>query len=167
MATATAIDTWHGLLRPGEELTEAYWSELAGRMRAAKLTFGDRLNCPFLRPFFLSEDEAARIGHASETIARVGETVVAAAVSARPELLDAVGLSEAERQLVAYDPGYARASTSSRLDAFLLPERLAFAEYNAEAPAGLGYTENLAEIFDALPVMARFRERFHGLSALL
>lgn len=157
---ASPADTWHGLLRPDVELTEGYWADLAARMREARLTFGDRLNCPFLRPFFLTEEEAARIAHASETIARVGETVVAAAVSSRPELLDAVGLDEDERRLVAIEPGYARASTSSRLDAFLLPDRLAFAEYNAEAPAGLGYTEGLAEIFDALPVMARFRERF-------
>lgn len=156
----TPVETWHGLLRPEVELSEAHWAELSGRMRAAKLTFGDRLNCPFLRPFFLSEEDAARIAHASETIARVGETVVAAAVSSMPDLLDAVGLSEAERRLAAIEPGYARASTSSRLDAFLLPDALAFAEYNAEAPAGLGYTENLAEIFDALPIMARFRERF-------
>ena len=157
---ATAIDTWHGLLRPDVELGEAHWLALAARMREAKLTFGDRLNCPFLRRFFLSEEDAARIAHASETIAGVGETVVAAAVSSMPDLLDAVGLNEAERRLVAIDPGYPRASTSSRVDAVLLPETLAFAEYNAEAPAGLGYTENLAEIFDTLPIMARFRERF-------
>jgi uncharacterized circularly permuted ATP-grasp superfamily protein len=157
---ASPLDTWHELLRPDVELGPAYWDELAGRMRAARLTFGDRLNCPFLRPFFLTEEEAARIAHASETIARVGETVVAAAVSSMPELVDAVGLDEGERRLAAFEPGYARASTSSRLDAFLLPDRLSFAEYNAEAPAGLGYTENLAELFDALPVMARFRERF-------
>lgn len=166
---ASPVDTWHGLLRPEVELSEAHWNDLAARMRAARLTFGDRLNCPFLRPFFLSEQDAARIAHASETIARVGETVVAAAVSSMPDLIDAVGLTEAERGLAAIEPGYARASTSSRLDAFLLPDRLAFAEYNAEAPAGLGYTENLAELFDALPIMARFRQhfdaRYHRLGA--
>ena len=57
------------------------------------------------------------------------------------------------------DPGYATSSTASRLDAFLLPDSLHFAEYNAESPAGLGYTQRLCELFDALPVMARFRER--------
>ena len=80
-----------------------------------------------------------------------------------PGLLDDLGLSEAERRLVPPTiPRYARASTSSRLDAFLLPDCLSFAEYNAESPAGLGYTENLAELFAALPVMARFRERFNA-----
>ncbi|MFZ0880442.1 MAG: circularly permuted type 2 ATP-grasp protein, partial [Candidatus Acidiferrales bacterium] len=50
---------------------------------------------------------------------------------------------------------------ASRLDAFLLPDSLQFAEYNAESPAGLGYSEALGEVFSDLPVMARFRESFH------
>jgi uncharacterized circularly permuted ATP-grasp superfamily protein len=164
-------DHWHQLLRPEVELAEPFWREFAGRMRDARLTFGDRLNCPFLRPFFLTEHEAGRVTHAAETIARVGEKVVAAALSSAPSLLDDLALSAAERTLASYEPGYARASTASRLDAFLLPDSLSFAEYNAESPAGLGYTENLAELFNALPVMDRFRERFstrfHGLSEAL
>ena len=48
------------------------------------------------------------------------------------------------------DPGYATASTASRLDAFLLPESLHFAEYNAESPAGPAYTQRLCELFDGL-----------------
>ena len=49
-------------------------------------------------------------------------------------------LTEAEARSCRIEPGYARASTASRLDAFLLPDSLQFAEYNAESPAGLGYT---------------------------
>ncbi len=154
-----AIDHWHGLLRPEVELSESWWEAFALRMRDARLTFGDRLNCPFLRPFFLDPADVARVTRVAEGIARMGERVVQAAME-QPALMDAVGLTEAERQLVALDPGYATASTASRLDAFLLPDSLMFAEYNAESPAGLGYTQVLAEQFDALPVMARFRERF-------
>ena len=72
----TPLDHWHQLLRPDVELAEPFWTEFAGRMRDARLTFGDRLNCPFLRPFFLTEAEAARVTHAAETLARVGEKVV-------------------------------------------------------------------------------------------
>jgi uncharacterized circularly permuted ATP-grasp superfamily protein len=153
------IAHWHALLRPGVELTEAYWDELVGRMRDAKLLFGGRLNCPFLRPIFVSPDDFTRVARVAEAIAAIGERVVAAAM-ARPALLDDLGLSEEERRLARIDPGYTTASTSSRLDAFLLPDSLGFAEYNAEAPAGFGYTETLSELFDALPIMARFRERF-------
>jgi uncharacterized circularly permuted ATP-grasp superfamily protein len=128
-------------------------------MREARLTFGDRVHCPFLRPLFLDPDDVARVSRAAETIAAVGERVVQAALG-NPALLDAVGLTEDERALVAIDPGYARASTASRLDGFLLDDSLGFAEYNAESPAGLGYTEVLASVFDQMPVMARFKEHW-------
>ena len=52
------------------------------------------------------------------------------------------------------------ASTAARADAFLLPDSLQFAEYNAERPAGAGYSQRLAELFDGEPLMDRFRERF-------
>ena len=42
------------LLRHDVELAPAFSNELNARMRAERLTFGDRVHCPFLRPFFLS-----------------------------------------------------------------------------------------------------------------
>jgi len=158
------ISDWHGLLRPDVELGREFWEEFSAGMRARKLTFGDRVHCPFLRPFFLTEADEARMRKAAETIAALGERVVRAALESRT-LFDQLELTEAETELVRIDPGYETASTASRLDAFLLPDSLHFAEYNAESPAGLGYTERLCELFDALPVMRRFREgrkvRFH------
>jgi hypothetical protein len=156
---ASPADVWHGLLRPDHELAPGFWDDLAARMRGAKLTFGDRLNCPFLRPFFLERADELRVVRVAETVAAVAERVARAAIG-HPALADAVGLTDAERRLVSIDPGYGQASTASRLDAFLLPDALGFAEYNAESPAGLGYTEVLAELFASLPVMARFRERY-------
>ena len=152
------IDTWHGLLRP-EELTASAFAELAARMRAERLTFGDRVHCPFLRPLFLTEDDERRVREFAETLAVLGERVVAAAM-AEPALLDELGLRPEERRLIDIEPGYARASTSSRVDTFLLPESLQAAEYNAESPAGFGYTERLAGVFAQLPVMERFRAAF-------
>ena len=46
-------------------------------MRAAKLTFGGRVHCPFLRPLFLSRQDVARITRVAEAIAAIGERVVA------------------------------------------------------------------------------------------
>jgi hypothetical protein len=166
---------WQAQLRPDEDLTPASVLSFAQALRDRKLTFGDRLHCPFLRPFLLTEADAARIRLASETIASAGERVAQAAM-ASPALLADLGMTEREIALASIDPGYETASTASRLDAFLLPDGLYFAEYNAESPAGLGYTQRLCELFDGLPVMARFRQghavRFHRtidamLSALL
>ncbi|HEY8550943.1 MAG TPA: circularly permuted type 2 ATP-grasp protein [Vicinamibacterales bacterium] len=158
-SAADPIQVWHSLIRAGVEGTPEYWQELSSRMRAARLTFGDRPLCPFLRPFFLSSAEAARVAPVCEAIAAMGERVVRAAMES-PALLRDVRLTPAEERLVRIDPGYGCASTSSRLDAFLLPDSLKFAEYNAESPAGLAYSENLAGIFDNLEIMAGFRQQF-------
>ncbi len=155
-----AISAWHALLRPDVELSRRYAEEFAAAMRARKLTFGDRIHCPFLRPFFLTEADEVRMRTAAETIAVLGERVTAAALDS-PAIYDQLGLTEPETRLVRIDPGYTCASTASRLDAFLLPDSLHFAEYNAESPAGLGYTQRLCELFDELPIMQRFRGGHH------
>jgi hypothetical protein len=153
------VNYWHSLLRPEVELTPAYFEEFAAKLRAARLTFGDRVHCPFLRPFFLSEEDEARILPVCETIAALGERIAATAMDS-PDLMRQLGMREPEERLARIDPGYARASTASRLDSFVLPDSLEFAEYNAESPAGPGYTELLGEIFDGLPLMDRFKQRF-------
>ncbi len=152
-----AIDYWRTLVR--EHAGAALCSALAGRMRERHLTFGGRLLCPFLRPFFLTADDERRVVRAAEMLWTLGERVVSAALD-RPDILRELALSDAETALARIDPGYAVASTAARADAFLLPDSLQFAEYNAESPAGPGYSQRLAETFDAEPLMTRFRERF-------
>lgn len=155
---SSVVDVWHGLLQP-DDLSPAFFETWSRELRASRLTFGERVHCPFLRPLFLSDDDEARVRVFAETVAALGERVAAAALDT-PALFDELGLSEDERRLVAIDPGYGTASTASRLDAFLLPQSLQAAEYNAESPAGLGYTEVLAGAFSRLPVMERFRAHY-------
>jgi hypothetical protein len=156
----TLIDDWHALLRPGEELSPDFCRSLTASMRSRKLTFGDRVHCPFLRPFFVTGEDEERIRVAAETIAALGERVARVAMD-NPQLFDALGVTAAEEPLIRIDPGYDTASTASRLDAFLLPDSIRFAEYNAESPAGPAYTQRLCEIFDTLPIMSRFKEGRH------
>jgi hypothetical protein len=158
------IGDWHAQLRPDEELTPRFTSAFAAAMRAKKLTFGQRVHCPFLRPFFLTAADEARIRVAAETIALLGERVIRAALES-DDIYHRLGVTEAEDALVDIEPGYQTASTTSRLDAFLLPDSLYFAEYNAESPAGIGYTQRLCELFDSTATMGRFKTnrevRFH------
>ena len=161
---------WHSLLRPEFERTPDFAEKFFARLRAAKLMFGERVHCPFPRPFFLTKEDERRVRVVAETIAALGERVVQAALENRA-LFEQFRLRPEEERLVRIPVGYMRASTASRLDAFLLPDSLKFAEYNGESPAGPAYAEKLAEIFSELPVMARFRERYdaqiYGLSAKL
>ena len=150
---------WDNLLRPALENDPDFTSEFFEQLRAVKLTFGDRVHCPFLRPFFLSPEDEQRVRVVAETIADLGERVVAAALD-DAGLLGQLHLRAEEERLARLPVGYGRASTSSRLDAFLLPDSLKFAEYNGEAPAGAGYSETLAEVFRELPLMADFSQQY-------
>lgn len=133
--------------------------DLFERMRKAKLTFGDRVHCPFLRPFFLSPEDEERVRTVAETIAGLGERVVSAALEEQ-HVFAQLHLREEEERLARIHVGYGPASTASRLDAFLLPDSLKFAEYNGESPAGAGYAETLAEIFNELPMMGQFARKY-------
>ena len=152
-------EDWHEILKATLLRVPALPEELFKRMRKAKLTFGDRINCPFLRPFFLSPEDEARVRTVAETIAELGERVVLAALSDK-NLFAQLHLREEEERLARIPVGYGPASTASRLDAFLLPDSLKFAEYNGESPAGSGYSESLSEIFLELPVMGQFAKKY-------
>jgi uncharacterized circularly permuted ATP-grasp superfamily protein len=137
-------------------------ARLSAQMRERRLRFGDRVICPFLRPFFLDADDEARVRDVAELLWTLGERVAQLASTERPQLLTDLALSEAEIALARIDPGYATTSTAARADAFILPESLQFAEYNAESPAGAGYSQGLAELFDGEPVMTAFRQQFEA-----
>jgi tetratricopeptide (TPR) repeat protein len=127
--------------------------------RSRRLRFGDRVLCPFLRPFFLEAGDEARVKQVAETLWVLGERVARVAIDSE-DVLRQLALSEPEIRLARIDPGYATTSTAARADAFILPDSLQFAEYNGESPAGAGYSQGLAEVFADEPLMGRFRERF-------
>src|SRR4029077_17370002 len=77
------------------------------------------------------------------------------------ELRAELGLEGEEELLALADPGFKSSSPSVRLDSFFADE-VRFVEYNAESPAGMAYSDNLAEIFAGLPVMKAFRKLFRG-----
>jgi hypothetical protein len=132
-----AAEQWHKLLkaklRSSPNFTEKFYAEL----RRAKLTFGNRVHCPFLRPFFLSPEDEQRVRVVAETMADLAERVTAAAMK-DATLLAQFHLRQEELRLVRMGKIAGPASTASRLDAFLLPDSLKFAEYNGESPAGRG-----------------------------
>jgi hypothetical protein len=152
-------EVWRETLLPTLGNSPGFADYFFAKLRAAKLTFGDRVHCPFLRPFFLSPEEEQRVRVVAETIAALGERVASAAIEDR-SLFAQLHLRPEEERLVRLPAGYGLASTASRLDAFLLPDALKCAEYNGESPAGAGYSETLSEIFRELPVMAAFSKRY-------
>ncbi len=157
--TPDPAEHWHDLLRGGIEHSPRFTEEFYDTLRAKNLTFGSRVHCPFLRPFFLSEADEQYVRNVAEKMAEFGERVASAALQ-DPALLAQFHLRPEEERLIRMQAGHGPASTASRLDAFLLPDSLKFAEYNGESPAGAGYAETLGEIFRDLPVMKEFEKSF-------
>jgi hypothetical protein len=123
------IEDWHAILKSTLLRVPVLPEDLFKRLRKSKLTFGDRVHCPFLRPFFLSPEDEERVRTVAETMADIGERIVLAALDDK-HLFAQFHLRGEEERLARLPTGYGRASTASRLDAFLLPDSLKFAEYN-------------------------------------
>ena len=149
-AARDPVVQWDALLRPAVKKSPALARKFLVQLRNAKLTFGRRVHCPFLRPFFLSPQDEERVRRVAEAIAAVAERVTMAALEDH-SLFQQFHLRPEEERLARMATGYGPASTASRLDAFLLPESLKFTEYNGESPAGAGYSETISEMFQQLP----------------
>jgi len=158
-ANPNPVEYWDKILRPLVKRSTSLADKFLADVRAAKLTFGDRVHCPFLRPVFLSSEDEQRLRSVAEAIVVIAERIAREAMQ-DAALLQQFHLRPEEERLVRLNPGAGPASTASRLDAFLLPESLKFTEYNGESPAGLGYSETLSDIFRELPVMEEFKKRF-------
>jgi hypothetical protein len=152
-------ELWHKLLREQLQRSPKFTEEFYDKLRAERLTFGNRVHCPFLRPFFLSPEDEQRVRVVGEKMAEFGERVANHAVK-DASLLGQLHLREEELRLIHLGKLHGFASTASRLDSFLLPDTLKFAEYNGESPAGSGYTETLTEVFRGLPLMADFAKNY-------
>ena len=154
-----AVAYYHKLLED-RELADTSLAMLDEGLERSKLIFGGRRLSPYLRPHFVREEDFARVVRVCETVWSAIEKVKDEAVG-NSQLLDELGLTPIERELVAIDPGYRAVSPTARLDSFLTDETYSFVELNGESPAGIAYADAAFEIFESLPVMKRFAERYN------
>ena len=165
-----AVRHYHRLLEQGD-LADTSRQMLDEGLERSKLIFGGRRLSPYLRPHFVTERDWARVCRICETVWGAIQKVKDAAV-ADESMLDELGITPIERELVKIDPGYTPVSPTARLDSFLIEDDYSFVELNGESPAGIAYGDAAYEIFAELPVMRRFAERyglrrFHGRPLLL
>lgn len=155
-----AVARYHELLA-NYDLAESSRATLDQGLEEAKLIFGGRRLSPYLRPHFVTETDFARITRICETVWSAIQKVKDAAVEDK-SLVDDLGLTEIERELVAIDPGYKAVSPTARLDSFLTASRYSFVELNGESPAGIAYADAAYDIFSSLPVMKEFCKHYNA-----
>lgn len=153
-----AVEFYHRLLEEGD-IAESSRRMLDEGLERAKLIFGGRRLSPYLRPHFVTETDFTRVTRICETVWSAIQKVKDAAVKDE-SIVDELGVTEIERELVRIDPGYRAVSPTARLDSFLTDDAYSFVELNGESPAGIAYADAAYEIFSGLPVMRRFAERF-------
>jgi hypothetical protein len=153
-----AVSHYHDLLNENN-LAEASRAMLDEGLEHAKLIFGGRRLSPYLRPHFVTEEDFARVCQICETVWSAIQKVKDAAIE-DSTIIDDLGLTPIERELISIDPGYTAVSPTSRLDSFLTESAYSFVELNGESPAGIAYADAAYDIFSALPVMKRFAERY-------
>lgn len=154
-----AVSCYHELLGD-DQLAESSRLMLDEGLEHAKLIFGGRRLSPYLRPHFVTEEDFARICQICETVWSAIQKVKDAAIS-DDSLMDDLGVTEIERDLVSIDPGYRAVSPTARLDSFLTDTAYSFVELNGESPAGIAYVDAAYDVFSKLPVMQRFRESYN------
>jgi hypothetical protein len=154
-----AVEHYHQLLND-PELAAASQRMLDEGLERSKLIFGGRRLTPYLRPHFVMESDWARVTKTCETVFGALQKVKDAAV-ADDKMLDELGVTEIERELVKIDPGYSHVSPTSRLDSFLTADAYSYVELNGESPAGIAYADSATAIFSTLPVMLKFGERYN------
>ena len=155
MQLGDAVECYHEFLTP--ETAAETDAMMRKRLKERTLYFGDRPISVVLRPHFYREADWQFIKQGLEGLlsafARAHEICMTDA-SYRAQLL----LDDYEENLFALDHGAPLPWTSSRLDTFFVAETrtLKCVEYNAETPAGIGYNDTLADVFDELEPMQRF-----------
>src|ERR1041384_8779279 len=128
-----AVAYYHELLNDSE-LAGSSLKLLDEGFERAKLIFGGRRLSPYLRPHFVTENDFTQVVRVCETIWRAIEKVKDAAIEDE-SLLDELGLTPVERELVKIDPGYRAVSPTARLDSFLTRATYHFVDFNSEGTA--------------------------------
>ncbi len=153
-----AVAYYHELLAD-EHLAKASLAMLDEQLEESKLIFGGRRLTPYLRPHFVTEHDWSLIEQRGATIFSALQKVKDAAIT-DDSILDELGVTEIERDLIKIDPGYSHVSPTCRLDSFLTEDSYSYVELNGESPAGIAFADSATEIFRELPVMKKFAERY-------
>ena len=158
------IESYHALLTP--ELAEASHEHLETVLRSRGLVFGGRPLCTVLRPRLMTVDGYASLQARIVPLLRAFQRIHDRAMI-DPPFRRHFGLLDWEETLLEADPGYTRATPTSRLDFFAVPgsKSLGLTEYNAETPAGAAYGDTLSDVFLDMPAMRAFA-RTHEVSPI-
>lgn len=159
----TAIQYFHHLIQESPESAVRQYEELLEKFLQRNICFDGKPMAVHLRPHFVSPDVRCHLETAAHSVFEATLKAEEGLFGGDAEkLYEALNVSQAERALLRIHPGYDERVVWARLDAFLGPteDDIKFLEFNNDAPAGIGYSAVMTEIFLELPLMQEFQKRF-------
>jgi hypothetical protein len=133
--------------------------DIEGWLHEHDVVFGGR-TIPFvLMPHFISPGQLRRVRHAVICLSRVLDRFCDA-YPTTAALREELAVSDLEDDLIRIDPRFPRPMRICRLDAFLQSYDVKFLEFNADSPAGIGYTDILHQGLSAAIDLPRVDAEF-------
>jgi hypothetical protein len=160
-----AIARYHKLLEQPSYRETAWADQFQEQMRQQHLVDSGRLLAPVLRPHFVSRRQLDALSRLSSQMAEILDRLEAIAF-ASPILLNRLQMLPAEKMLAAVPQGYPRSGVTASMDANLTNGSLSLRGLDASKPAGLAYSNILADLFLELPVLKEFKRGRYKLSKL-
>src|SRR5215813_5506955 len=100
-----AVRDYNELIEKNSGLLHESHEFLVDRFKEVRFVFGGRILSPYLRPHFVTREEWSKIKSACElvwgAIENVGRKAPFDAL-----MLEQLGMTDGERRLLSYDPGY-------------------------------------------------------------
>jgi len=151
-----AIATFHALLERDEGAAVEQGEWLRAAFLREGVTFDGAAMPSFLRPHFLARSDWEALRTAGVRVMDIATRVARDVFDGDAgRLCDFLGTPASEVEWVTLDPGPPDV-VLSRLDAFVTPEGPRFIEINSDAPAGFGYSDRMAGLFEQTPVFRGF-----------
>ncbi|PEN05467.1 hypothetical protein CRI93_13215 [Longimonas halophila] len=155
-----AIDHYHALIANDLTAAENQLEQLRTQQHERRALFGGRPMAHSLRPTFLTE---AMYADVQDTVYLIRQAILRiASVFFNDETLlrEELGMEPWEIELAAIPTRVIHLAANARLDAFLTERSFKFVEFNGESPAGMAYVNELAKIYQDLPLFQTFTEQF-------
>jgi hypothetical protein len=131
------------------------------RLRSSGAQYGGRDLVRVLRPKLVTSGEYATLEWVCGVILGASRRL-AERILASEDLRAFIGLSEGESRLVGPEGLVPDPCVLARLDSFQTEDGPRFVELNAEAPAGGGFGDVIADAFEAHPLIRAFADRTGG-----
>jgi uncharacterized circularly permuted ATP-grasp superfamily protein len=151
------LEYYHKLIADDLTASDEQLQYLYAQQRERKTLFGDRVMAHSLRPAFMTERMYTKLQDSVYMIRQAILQIAGEYFNDR-EALEELGMQDWEIELASIPTNVIRLSATARMDAFLTEDTFKFVEVNAESPAGVAYTHEMAKIYRSLPVFKKFEK---------